>query len=76
MYKLILVLAILLTSGCSTIANLANRAAGVNDEALASSEFVICKGASVGSIERRYNTTELLEARKTLCDNVIVLIKP
>lgn len=54
-------------SACSTLNTLTGRAAGLNDEALKSSEFTICKGASVGSVLRRYNTKELAEAWVKLC---------
>ena len=68
-----LVVVALLVSGC-TIQGQAARSAVVNagvkamDEALIAAEFVICKGASVGSIQRRYGSSEKLsEAWRTLC---------
>ncbi len=75
MKYLILVLVILL-SGCSAIAGLADKGAELNDEALVSAEFVICSGASVGAIERRYDTKKLLEARKVICDKEIIMVNP
>jgi len=59
---------LLALGGCEMLSGLTERAAGINDEALLSAEFTICNAASVGSIQRRYNTTELKEARKVLCD--------
>lgn len=41
-------------SGCAYVPVVANRAADANDEAVRSAEWVICKGASVGSIRRAY----------------------
>lgn len=59
-------------SGCAQIAN---KAADINDEALLSAEFTICNAASTGSIQRRYNTQELLKARQTICAKSIEIIK-
>ncbi len=74
--KILIMLMVVLLSGCSTIMKVADKAADINDEALISAEFTICSAASVGSIERRYNTTALLKARKTLCEKNILVIKP
>ena len=54
-------------SGCSVAGRVASYAADANDEALKSSEFIICKGSSVGAVQRRYNTPELMEAWRKLC---------
>jgi len=76
MKKVTLLLAVFLFSGCSVMSGIMDKGAEINDEALVSSEFIICSGASVGAIERRYNTAELLEARKALCDKAIIVIEP
>jgi uncharacterized protein YceK len=77
MKKLFIILISLLTiSGCAQISAVIEKGADANDEALASAEFVICSGASTGSIQRRYNTIELLEARKVICDRNIKVIEP
>jgi acetyltransferase-like isoleucine patch superfamily enzyme len=76
MKKTIFAVSIFLFSGCSIMSGIMDKGAEINDEALVSSEFIICSGASVGAIERRYNTVELLEARKTLCDKDIIVIEP
>lgn len=60
-------------SGCSTIAQITDKAANVNDEALVAAEFTICSAASVGAVQRRYNTQELIEARKVICDREMVV---
>jgi len=44
-----------------------DEAARTEDEWLESSLFAICRGASVGAIDRRFNTPELQEARARLC---------
>lgn len=54
-------------SACSTMGRLADIGKEVNDEALKTSEFTICKAASVGSIVRRFNTKELATAWINLC---------
>ena len=54
-------------TGCSTLSKIANAAANANDEALKTSEFAICRGASVGAVLRRYNTKELADAWVKLC---------
>ena len=74
--KITILLFALFLTGCSTIGKVVDRAADVNDEALLSAEFTICNAASIGSIERRYNTIELLNARKVLCDKSIIVVKP
>jgi len=65
-----------LMTACSTVGKVAGLAGGLNDEALASSEFAICKGASVGSVLRRYNTPEKADAWVALCreDNAASVI--
>jgi len=75
MKYLILVL-IVVISGCSVVAGLADKGAELNNEALVSAEFVICSGASVGAIERHYKTKELLEARKVICDKEVLVVEP
>lgn len=64
-----------LSSGCSQLSGIANRAADVNDAAILSAEFTICNAASTGSIQRRYNTQELLKARQTICRKSIEIIE-
>ena len=41
-------------SGCAYVPVAIDRAAAANDEAVTSAEWVICKGASIGSIRRAY----------------------
>lgn len=69
MKSLITVLiAILVLSGCETLGVVVNQASKVNDEALKTAEFTICNGASVGSIRRRFNTPELAEIWRQVCE--------
>ena len=65
---------VLCLTSCSTISKIADKASSINDEALISAEFTICNAASVGSIERRYNTKKLLQARKVICDHEKIVI--
>ena len=55
-----LALAVGLTSGCadSTRETIASEGARAYDQALETSEFVICQAASVGSVIRRYGKSE------------------
>lgn len=59
-------------SGCSTVGLVTDSASKANDEALKSAEFTICFAASVGSIERRYNTKSLAKARRELCNREVL----
>ena len=69
MKTIYLSLAILLLAGCSTIGS---AGAGLNDEALATSEFVLCKGVSVGSWLRAYGSSaDKAQAWRTLCGSTV-----
>jgi len=65
----ILLVLLVLLSGCSTLSTVVNKGAEVNDKALIGAETTICQGASVGAVERRYKTDELKESRQVICDN-------
>lgn len=61
-----------LLAGCAQFTErrdeVVQKAADFNDEALVTSEIIVCRGASVGSIIRRYGTNpEVWEAWKKLC---------
>ena len=60
---------LLLLSGCVGVpSTVVDRGAEAMDKALIASEFVMCKGASVGSVQRRYGqSAELAAAWRTLC---------
>ena len=75
MKSIIVIIFILFISGCSLLPGIAEKGAAINDESLINAEFVICSAASTGAIQRRYNTKELLSARKVICDsdNIVVL---
>ena len=46
----------------------ANEGASAYDQGLANAEFFICRGASVGSVQRRYGRdTDTAEAWRVLC---------
>ena len=44
-------------SGCSTITSLWQKGAEANDSALYAAQKVVCEGASIGSVKRRYGGT-------------------
>ena len=67
MIKLLLVIFVLLSSGCSMLGKVVDAGGEVNDKALVTSEVTICRAASVGSVLRRYNTPEKAKACLTLC---------
>lgn len=66
MRTLILVFPFLL-SGCSVIGTAIEHAANANDTAVQSSLFTLCRGASIGSIRREFNTPEKAQTYSELC---------
>lgn len=66
-YLAALVAAFLL-SGCSTLAPALVKGAELNDDAVNGAKITLCTAASVGAIEREFNTPEKREARKVLCN--------
>lgn len=46
---------LLSSAGCAYVPVAVDRAADANDDAVRSAEWVLCKGASVGSIRRAFN---------------------
>lgn len=68
MKKLLTILVTLIFfTGCETLGLVTDKAAKMNDEALKSAEFTICNGASVGSVRRRFDTPELAELWRKMC---------
>lgn len=67
MKMLIVLILTFLLLGCNTVGKLLDVAADVNDESLLSAEFTICHAASVGSVIRRYGTTDKAKAWRELC---------
>lgn len=63
------VLLVFFLSGCSVLDVIADKGGVVNDEALSTAEFMICNGASVGSIRRHYGTPEKAEVWSKLCNS-------
>jgi len=74
MKTVIILTTLILLTGCSSIISAVVKVAEINDEALKSAEFTICNGASVGSVERRYNSKELLQARKVICEREVLVL--
>ena len=77
--RLIIILSLLLLSGCETMSKIMDFAGDVNDEALISAEATICRAASIGSVLRRYDTEEKAKAWKELCtsdtDSVPIILE-
>jgi hypothetical protein len=69
MFKLLLVIFILLSSGCSALGKVVDVGGEINDKALAGCEATICKAASVRSVLERYNTPKKAKAWLDLCIN-------
>lgn len=66
MNKTLIACAFMLT-GCAGVENVIERGAQANDSAVKSAEFVICQGASVGSIRRAYGTEDRAALWRELC---------
>lgn len=64
---MLVIMVVLLVTGCTTMSKLLGLAGDVNDSALASAEITICRAASIGSVIRRYDTREKAEAWAELC---------
>jgi len=69
MKKVLLILAAVSLSGCSTLARIVDYGAAANTEAVEASVFTLCEGASVGSIRREFTTPEAVETWKRLCNS-------
>ncbi len=66
--KYLILLPLVLFSGCSYIQAAWTTGAKANDAALVASEAVICKAASIGAIQRKYgNNAAKAQAWRTLC---------
>ncbi len=66
--KIIILIPLIFFSGCSYIGVAWDKGAKANDAALNASEAVICKGASIGAIQRKYgNNAAKAQAWRTLC---------
>ena len=63
----VVILVVFGMSGCTAIGQLVDTASDANDKALVTAEFTVCRGASVGSVLRRYNTPELAAIWQDLC---------
>lgn len=58
---------LVLLSGCTVVKSGITTAAKVNDKALTSALFTLCKGVSIGSIRRKFDTEELSEVWNQMC---------
>jgi len=54
-------------AGCGTTREVVDKGAEANDAALNAAEFVICRGASIGSIRRKYSSPELSAVWQDIC---------
>ena len=59
----------LLSTGCTSVGDIKEEGARINDGALNAAEFVICHGASVGSIRRHYGDPEKAAIWAALCNS-------
>lgn len=69
MKSVLILTAVILATGCSTIQKLTDYAAAANDEAVTTATFTICNAASVGSIKRQFNTADKVKTWKELCND-------
>ena len=68
--RVVVIMAMLL-SGCATAPEYAARGAAAADDGLNAAEWYICRAASVGSILRRYGTSDdRMAAWRKLCTEV------
>ena len=67
MKYVLLIVAAFSLSGCVTVGEVIDTGAEANDEAVSAARFVICSGASVGSIRRAFSSPKEVEAWKSLC---------
>ena len=65
--KKLIYMFIIFLSGCSAVTGIVDSSAKVNDNALLAAKFTICRGASIGSVVREFNTEEKAKAWKELC---------
>ena len=56
-----------LLSGCSGIEAVKIKGTEINDGALDNAVFIVCRGASVGAVRRRFDTLEEAETWRELC---------
>lgn len=62
-------------TGCSTLGDLVNAGAKVNDAAAESAEVTICRGISIGAWVRAYGSDpEKAKAWRVLCDDKIEVL--
>lgn len=54
-------------SSCSVLQPTISKLSFANDAAIEAAELTICQAASIGSIQRRFNTPELAQAWKSFC---------
>lgn len=67
MRLLLVSVAMLFLSGCAVLGRIADYGAAANTEAVETSVFTICNGASIGAIRRQFDTPEKVQTWKTLC---------
>ncbi len=71
--KLLLIAAVAISlGGCSVISGVFDKAADANDQAIESAIFTVCKAASVGSVKRKFNTSELMAKYNVICSQSTV----
>ena len=68
---LLLVIVVMMATGCTTINRALQVAASINDTALASAEDMQCNRASIRAIRDRYKTEEQRRAYNMLCGKIL-----
>ena len=63
---LIAIMALTLSS-CSLSGIVASKGADANDDAIEAALFTLCQGASIGSINRKFDTPERADVLAKLC---------
>lgn len=71
MLAVLVMVILLLVSGCSTVNNALQIAASINDSALESAEDVQCNRASIRVVRDKYRTTEQRKAYNMLCGKIL-----
>lgn len=67
MKVLLILLLILLISGCSVLEKVVSKGAEISDNGLVIAADTYCKIASIGSITRKMSVDEYLELRRLIC---------
>ena len=65
----LMVVLILILSGCSWAGIISNKGAEASDEVMRDAIWTICSAVPVGAVKRRINTEELVKAYNAICSS-------